>query len=209
MASIVQPAPLRAVRSLRLPGLARVATPRARKFAAVALAVVLLGYGLTLGTRYWNATSQTAELSLRSRELSRALTRPLPSSQAQAAALASAEARAKQIESLFNSATSDTLLTVVADSAAQAGLTLASVTMGEAKAEVFGAVQYQALPMTLVVNGAADSLTGYLSIVRSQYPAVAVSSIRTHRTGATENSRVTLQFYTDPKPVEKPVKKTP
>ena len=210
MATIAQPAAaLRAARSLRLPGLAGLATPRRRKIAAIGFVVALAGYGLMLGARYWNATGQAAGLAERSREMSQAITRPIPSSQAQAAALASAEARVKQIASLFNSATSDTLLTVAAESAAQAGLTLTSVTMGEAKTEVFGAVQYQALPMTLVINGPSDSLSAYLSIIRARYPAVAVGSMRTNRTGAMETSRVSLQFYTAPTAVEKPVKKTP
>ena len=212
MAAILHPAssaPTRAARILRLPPIARAAYPRARKLAGIALTILFLGYIVTLGARYGNASGQAADLSSRSGVLSQAVNRPLPSGQAQASALASAEARAQQIELLFTSATSDTLLTVVSEGAGEAGLTLASVTIGEPKVQVFGAVQYRALPMTLVLSGPADRVPGYLAIIRTRSPAVSVGSIRTHRTGTTETSRVTLQFYADPSPVEKPARKSP
>ena len=173
---------------------------------AVTLAVVLLGYYLVQGWRYWQASGDVSSLTQEISKIQGSINRF-----ARAADKASADTDEQVLEqqrteeelrSLFSEQSVENLMTIVADTAVKAAVNLTSMTPDATQSEIFGELQYQVQPLSIAVEGDTADLYRFLSLLHGNVPVVSVLDIRIANLEGRPSARVQLRFYLSPGPVE-------
>ena len=187
----------RAIEQFRL----RFATSRPWIIIAVIVAAGLFLYFAGQGVRYWQARGDVATLQGDIRRLERA-TGVLPSSaDEQEAKLETKNLQLDALLQLFEYPATDTLMSIVSDTAGVAGLDLVSMTAEEVVIEPRGEFQYRVRPISVVLDGSTADVREFLSVLYNRVPVVVASNARMVNLDTTPSTQIELRFYLSPEPV--------
>ena len=177
------------------------ATSRPWIIIAVIVAAGLFLYFAGQGVRYWQARGDVATLQGDIRRLERA-TGVLPSSaDEQEAKLETKNLQLDALLQLFEYPATDTLMSIVSDTAGVAGLDLVSMTAEEVVIEPRGEFQYRVRPISVVLEGSTADVREFLSVLYNRVPVVVASNARMVNLDTTPSTRIQLRFYLSPEPV--------
>lgn len=142
------------------------------------LAAGLLAYYGLLGARYVNASSSVAALSGRAEVLSREVRATSTGSVPLAPTTPeSAQQRYAAAQARFTYATSDDLIAALVATARQAGVDLASISMGQPTPKTQNGTLYQTQPMTVALQGTLPQLQLFLERFQARVPVTAVATM--------------------------------
>ncbi len=195
----------RAIEQFRL----RLAMSRPWIIIAVILAAGLFLYFAGQGVRYWQARGDNATLQEDIRRLERA-TGVVPSSaDEQEAKLETKNLQLDALLQLFEYPATDTLMSIVSDTAGVAGLDLVSMTAEDVVIEPRGEFQYRVRPISVVLDGSTADVRSFLSVLYDRVPVVVASNARMVNLDTTPSTQIQLRFYLSPEPVPDDTEETP
>ena len=174
---------------------------------------MLVALGLFLyfagqGVRYWQLTGNNSTVRDDIVRLERA-TGPLPASAKEQEA--KLEAKTLQIEALrqlFDYPSTDTLMTIVSDTAGITGLDLVSMTAEDVVIEPRGKLQYRVRPISVIVNGPTAKVREFLSVLYDRVPVVVASNARMVNLDNSPSTQIQLRFYLSPEPIPEEIEET-
>lgn len=187
----------RAIEQFRL----RLARSRPWIIIAVMMAAGLSLYFAGQGIRYWQVTGDNATLQEDIRRLERA-TGVLPSSADEQEA--KLEAKTLQFDALlqlFEYPATDTLMSIVSDTAGVAGLDLVSMTAENVVIVPRGEFQYHVRPISVVLDGSTADVREFLAMLYNRVPVVVASNARMVNLDSAPSTQIQLRFYLSPEPV--------
>ena len=187
----------RAIEQFRL----RLASSRPWIIIAVMMAAGLFLFFVGQGVRYWQVTGDNATLQEDIRRLERA-TGVLPSSADEQEA--KLEAKTLQFDALlqlFEYPATDTLMSIVSDTAGVAGLDLVSMTAEDVVIVPRGEFQYHVRPISVVLDGSTADVRKFLAVLYNRVPVVVASNARMVNLDSTPSTQIQLRFYLSPEPV--------
>ena len=195
----------RAIEQFRL----RLAMSRPWVVIAVIMAAGLFLFFVGQGVRYWQATGDNAILQEDIRRLERA-TGVLPSSAGEQEA--KLEANTLQFDALlqlFEYPATDTLMSIVSNTAGVAGLDLVSMTAEDVVIEPRGALQYRVRPISVVVDGPTGNVREFLSALYELVPVLVASNARMVNLDSVPSTQIQLRFYLSPELIPEEDEDTP
>ncbi|MCH7738411.1 MAG: hypothetical protein IH872_13550 [Chloroflexi bacterium] len=184
------------------------ATSRPWIIVAVLVALGLFLYFAGQGVRYWQLTGNNSTVRDDIVRLERA-TGPLPASAKEQEA--KLEAKTLQIEALrqlFDYPSTDTLMTIVSDTAGITGLDLVSMTAEDVVIEPRGKLQYRVRPISVIVNGPTAKVREFLSVLYDRVPVVVASNARMVNLDNSPSTQIQLRFYLSPEPIPEEIEET-
>jgi len=171
---------------------------------AVVLAVVLLGYYLFQGWRYWQAAGDISSREEAISKSDRNITRMAGIIQSAAKELDSGEVKRQrpvaELRSLFNPKPVENLMAIVAASASKASVDVTTMNPGSPRTEVLGEWQYQVQTLSITVRGATVDLYRFLSLLQTDVPVVSASEVRISGARGSRLAQMDLLFYLGPEP---------
>ncbi|GEM_PF-4647305 len=179
---------------------ARAVVARPWAYACIVAGAVLLCYYASTGFSYWATSRNVDRLEGWRSALIAALADPLPP-----------ETAAVRQESLtvtaspFTYANLDRVLAQVMLAAVDAGVSLVSLEAGDLAPLTEGAVIYQALPLSIAVQGNPDQINALVGELHQRLPVAAVGSLRITSLEALPVAQLQYVVYLSPTPA--PVKK--
>ena len=149
--------------------------------AAVILAVVLLGYFLVQGWRYWQASGNVSSLNREILKLENSTRLMVLQGEQAEAEIESqpleGQLTVEELESLFSHRSAEYLMTIVAATALEAPVELTTINPAPPQIEVLGELQYRAQPIAIAVGGTTDELFRFLSLLHENIPVVSVTDL--------------------------------
>jgi len=175
----------------------------------VIMAAGLFLYFAGQGVRYWQVTGDNATLQEDIRRLERA-TGVLPSSaDEQEAKLAAKNLQFDALLQLFEYPATDTLMSIVSDTARVVGLDLVSMTAEDVVIVPKGEFQYRVRPISVVLDGSTADVREFLAVLYNRAPVVVASNARMVNLESTPSTQIQLRFYLSPEPVPDDDEQTP
>ncbi|MEE8466066.1 MAG: hypothetical protein V3S68_06265 [Dehalococcoidia bacterium] len=185
------------------------ATTRPWVLAAVLVAAALFLYFAGQGVRYWQLSGDNSSVQKDIAQLERA-TGPLPDGDTdQEAKLDAKNVQLESLRQLFEYPSTDTLMSIVSDTAGNSGLDLVSMTAEEVVIEPRGELQYHVRPISVVVDGPTGNVRIFLSALYDLVPVVVASNARMVNLDSSPSTQIQLRFYLSPKPVPEVLEDTP
>jgi len=177
---------------------------------ALLLASALVGYSAYLGARYWGLSRQVAAMDGELSPLSTAGRRLSPSETALAAQLAQQQQRLGELSGLFSFGKAGDVTAVVAATAKEAAVTLASVALGEPQPKVVQGIRYQAQPVAVGLVGKEADVVRFLSLFQEKLPSASITSLQMTSMETAPSAQVQFLVLLSPEPVpEKTPQPTP
>ena len=174
--------------------------------AAVILAVVLLGYFLVQGWRYWQASSDVSSLDRKILNLENStrlmILQGLAATEELESQTLDGQRSVEELEGLFSHRSAETLMTIVAATALEAPVELTAINPGPPQTLVLGELQYRAQPIAISVGGPIDDLFRFLSLLHDNVPVVSVSGLTIGGLGGAPQAQMQLLFHLSPAPIE-------
>ena len=177
---------------------ARLAAAQPWAVAAVIIAVGLSLYLAAQGVRYWQAAASNATAREGIRRLERSIELPLDGSANREARLETRYFRLESLRQLFDYPATDTLMSIVSDTASAAGLDLVSMTAEEVTIEPRGSLQYHVRPISVMMDGPTANVRDFLALLYDRVPVVAASSARIVNLNTSPSTQLRLRFYLSP-----------
>ena len=118
----------------------------------------------------------------------------------QEARAAAKQLRLVNLRRLFEYSTTDTLISVVSDTAREAGLELAALTVEEVTIESLGTLQYDVRHISVIIEGPTDNVQVFLGALYDRVPVVAASNARIVDLDSDPSTQLQLEFYLSPEP---------
>ncbi len=165
--------------------------PLTRPWAALALALgtALLAYYAYLGIRYLDASQDVTSLTGEARRIASALQVAPPNEEALEMEMESETLGLKALDSAFGREGGNDLIAILSQLAHETPVGLTSIAVGEPKPAPFSTAGFTQQSVTLALNGNADGLLRYLSLVHQAVPAMAVTDLHiTFQSGPYEPS---------------------
>lgn len=189
----------------------RLSLAKARPWVIVAALVSmgLLFYFAGQGFRYWQLSGNNNTLREDISRLERATGPLLAGADEQEAKL---EAKTVQLESLlqlFEYPATDTLMSIVSDTAGNTGLDLVSMTAEDVVTEPRGDLQYRVRPISVVVVGPTANVREFLSQLYDLVPVVVASNARMVNLDTSPSTQIELRFYLSPELMPEETEETP
>ena len=179
----------------------QIATARPWVLAAVIVAGGLSLYLAAQGVRYWQVAGNNSSVQKDIGRLERA-TGQLPDHAAQEKARLEINTfRLENLRRLFDYPATDTLMSIVSDTAGTAGLDLVSMTAEDVKIEPRGSLQYRVRPISVILDGPTANIQEFLALLYDRVPVVAASGARIVNLDATPSTQLRLRFYLSPEPI--------
>ena len=173
---------------------------------AVILAVVLLGYLLVQGWRYWQASGDVSSLSQEILKFETSTKLMVLQGEQSEAELESqpleGQRTVDELESIFSHRSAESLMTIVAATALEAPVELTTINPGPPQIKVIGELQYRTQPISISVGGTTDELFRFLSLIHENVPVVSVSDLSIGGLGGSPQAQMLLLFYLSPEPIE-------
>ena len=195
---------------------------------AVILAVVLLGYFLAQGWRYWQASGDVTSLNreiLNSENNTRIMVLAgLAASEELEEQPTAGQRTIEELQRLFSHRSAEDLMTIVAATAVEAAVELTAINPGDLQFKVLGELQYQVQPIVVSVAGTQGStlngrtppetllpsaaniftadLFRFLTLLHENVPVVSVSGLTISGLGGSPLAQMQLLFYLSPTPIE-------
>ena len=173
---------------------------------AVILAVVLLGYFLVQGWRYWQASGDVSSLNqeiLDSENSTRLMIlRGLAASEEREDQKATGQRAIEELNSLFSHRSAEKLMTAVAATAEEAAVELTAINPAPSQIEVLGELRYEVQPIAISVGGTTTNLFRFLSLLHENIPVVSVSDLTISSLNDSPLAQMLLLFYLSPTPIE-------
>lgn len=175
---------------------------------AVALTVGLFLYFAAQGARYWQAAGNASSAREEIARLERA-TGPVSEDRTiQQALLASQRLRLENLHRLFDYPSTDTLMSIVSETAAAAGLGLVSMSVETEKIEPLTTFEYHVQPILVSVNGPTANVQEFLAALYDRVPVVVASNATMANLVDVPLTRLLLRFYLSPERISKADKET-
>ena len=166
--------------------------------AMLLLAAGVLGYYAVLGARYWSASQRVEALTGQVQQLTAAQKRTaLPATHVVST---SPERRLEELRGLFAYSSTDDMIAIVSSTARETGVSLVSVSVGEAQPKPQGNVKYQAPPLSLRLQGGTDAIYRFLARLQEVASSVTVTDIRLTSLDGLPLAQVQMLFYLSPEP---------
>ncbi|MBI4340329.1 MAG: hypothetical protein HY680_10340 [Chloroflexi bacterium] len=182
---------------------------RARAWAVVlaVVALCLVAFYAFLGLRYWQVSARLSDLASRAQAAS-GVPQDAPLTEEVLAQHSAAQGlQLAEVTALFSYPETAQLTAMLITSAEEAGAVLLSVTVGETSPLVQGGVQYQAMPMTVTLQGSPESVSHFLSLVQASAPTASVTGVRFSGLEADPLAQMQLTVHLSPRAI--PPKKGP
>ena len=187
----------------------RLARSRPWIVIAVMMAAGLFLYSAGQGVRYWQVTGDNSTLQEDIRRLERATGVLPPSADEQEAKLAAKALQFDALLQLFEYPATDTLMSIVSDTAGVAGLDLVSMTAEDVVIVPRGEFQYRVRSISVVLDGSTADVREFLAVLYNRVPVVVASNARMVNLDSTPSTQIQLRFYLSPEPVPDDDKQTP
>lgn len=173
--------------------------PRLWVVVAVALTIIVLGYYVVLGGRFFGARGQIVFLTSRIGQLTAETSRPLPNESALLETMDGLIAEREAELPKFEYRETDELLSIISDTALVTRVDVTVVSMGDIEPEVIRGVIYQVQPAGITVKGETLRIYQFLDALRATLPVTEVQELRLSiaDTGDAQ-AQVNLLFYMDP-----------
>ena len=184
------------------------ATTRPWIIVAVVVAAGLVLYFAGQGVRYWQLTGDNSAVRDDIARLERA-TGPLPEGASDQET--KLDAKISQLESLhqlFEYPATDTLMSIVSETAGNSGLDLVSMTAEDVVIEPRGALQYRVRPISVVVDGPTGNVREFLSALYELVPVLVASNARMVNLDTSPSTQIQLRFYLSPERVPDEIEET-
>ena len=173
---------------------------------AVILAVVLLGYFLVQGGRYWQASDDVSALDREILNLENSTRLMILSGIAASEELEAqptvGQRTIEELNSLFGERSAESLMTEVAAMAVEAAVELTAINPSPSELRVLGELQYHVRPIAISVGGSTANLFRFLSLLHENIPVVSVSDLTISALGVSPLAQMLLRFYLSPSPIE-------
>ena len=179
----------------------RLARSRPWIVIAVMMAAGLFLYSAGQGVRYWQVTGDNSTLQEDIRRLERATGVLPPSADEQEAKLAAKALQFDALLQLFEYPATDTLMSIVSDTAGVAGLDLVSMTAEDVVIVPRGEFQYRVRSISVVLDGSTADVREFLAVLYNRVPVVVASNARMVNLDSTPSTQIQLRFYLSPEPV--------
>ena len=184
-----------------------IAAARPWVVAAVIVAAGLFLYFATQGVRYWKTAGENTAARDEIGRLERE-TGPQPTGAAEADPwYAAKQLRLNNLYRLFEYPGTDTLMSIVSDTAGDSDLALVSMTAEDVTIEPSGTLQYHVRPITVIIDGPTGNVQDFLATLHDRVPVVAASDARMVNLDTDPSTQLRLRFYLSPEPIpeEEPV----
>ena len=173
---------------------------------AVILAVVLLGYFLVQGFRYWQASGDTSSLDREILDLENStrlmILRGLAASEELEEETAEGQRSIEELNSLFSQRSAENLMTAVAATAVEAEVELTAINPSASQIKLLGELQYYVQPIGISVEGGTTELFRFLTLLHENIPVVSVSELSIGSLSDSPLAQMQLLFYLAPAPIE-------
>ena len=178
-----------------------IAKTRPWVLVAFVLAVALFLFFAAQGVRYRQASGNVSSAREEIGRLERA-TAPISEDQiVQEALLAAKRLRLENLHRLFDYPTTDTLMSIVSETAREAGLDLVSMTVERVKIEPRETLQYHVQPISVTIDGPAANVQMFLAALYDRVPVVVASAPTMVNLDADPSTKLQLRFYLSPEPI--------
>ena len=175
-------------------------------WAASMIAVVLLGYFLVQGWRYWQASSDVSSLNSQIRKLDGNIKLLGEAGELAAAGAgtnsSNGQRSGEELRTLFSPRSAETLMARVAETALKAGVDLTAMTPGAQSPTVLGELQYEVQALSISLQGATTDLFRFLSLLQKKVPVVTASQFSISGVNVFTTAQIQLLFYFSPEPIE-------
>ena len=165
---------------------------------AVLLATLVVGYYGILGARYLKVSQELPSLTIQMQQLAKGARGQAPEEQLVMTELESLQLRLGKLRSLFDYPETDDLMAIMADTAEEIPVTLRSITIGDASAEVLNGTEFQVQPVNITVKGRSSSIYEFLALLQEKIPVIAVTSIRLSDIDARPTGQIEFVVYLSP-----------
>ena len=176
---------------------------------AVILAVGLFLYFAGQGVRWWQANGDNATLRGEIGRLERSTGQLPAGANQQEAKLESKTAQLESLLQLFEYPATDTLMSIVSDTAVVVDLNLVSMTAEDVVIEPRGDLRYRVRPISVVMDGPTANVRDFLSVLHERIPVVVASNARMVNLDSVPSTQITLRFYLSPEPILQEDEDTP
>ena len=166
---------------------------------ALILGVLLFGYYILLGMRYFNASNQIESSNSEISDLRVGLRRVPPKEEELKAEVESFKQELEVTYGLFKLLESDDLVTILTTTAQETSVNLQKVVSADTAPKILGEIQYSTQPMVLTLQGKTVDIYGFLSLLQRKIPVVQVIDITLTGLEALPTAQVQLLFYFAPK----------
>ena len=160
----------------------------------------MLAYDASLGLRYWDGLSRGTAAQTEARAL-------LASARPPSGAMAELEAQLAPSEALLESRSAgfayehtDELIELVAATARETGVALASINVAEAGRRAAGPLSYGVLALTIRVSGSTQSIYGFVDALSEAAPGMRVRSARLGNLSGAPWASFEIDVPLDPEP---------
>ena len=150
------------------------------------------------GAVYWQASGSNSSLRSEIDILEKSIDQFPSGLEEQEARLEVDNFRLETLRSLFDYPATDTLMSIVSDTADAAGLDLISMTADESGIEQRGSLLYRVRPISVVMDGPTASVQLFLSLIYDRVPVVAVSGFRIIDLNVDPSVQLQLRFFLSP-----------
>lgn len=175
---------------------------------AIIAAVGLLVFFVAQGAVYWQASGSNSSLRSEIDILEKSIDQFPSGLEEQEARLEVDNFRLETLRSLFDYPATDTLMSIVSDTADAAGLDLISMTADESGIEQRGSLLYRVRPISVVMDGPTASVQLFLSLIYDRVPVVAVSGFRIIDLNVDPSVQLQLRFFLSPELVPEEAEET-
>ena len=177
------------------------ATTRPWVIIAVLAAAALFLYFAGQGVRYWQLSGDNSSVRDGIARLERATGASPEGAADQEAKLDAKRVQLDSLRQLFEYPATDTLMSIVSDTANSSGLNLISMTAEEVVIEPRGELQYRVRPISVVVDGPIGNVREFLSALYDLVPVVVASNAKMVNLDTSPSTQIQLRFYLSPEPV--------
>ena len=187
----------------------RLASSRPWVIVAVIVAAGLFLYFAGQGVRWWQASGENATLRDEIGRLERSAGQLPAGANQQEAKLETKTAQLESLLQLFEFPATDTLMSIVSDTAANVGLNLVSMTAQDVVIEPRGDLQYLVRPISVVMDGPTANVRDFLTVLYERVPVVVASNARMVNLDTSPSTQIQLRFYLSPESVPEQDEDTP
>ena len=168
---------------------------------AIIVAVGLLVFFVAQGTLYWQASGSNSSVQAEIDSLEKAIKQFPSGLEEQEAQLEAANLRLETMRLLFDYPATDTLMSIVSDTAGVVGLDLVSMTADDVVIVPKGEFQYRVRPISVVLDGSTADVREFLAVLYNRAPVVVASNARMVNLDSNPSTQIQLRFYLSPEPV--------
>ena len=178
-----------------------IGTKRPWVVVAIALAAGLSIYFAAQGARYWQATGNISSVREDIGRLERVAGRQKAVTTDREARLTSKQIRLANLHRLFDYPTTDTLMSIVSETAGKTGLYLGSMTVDKVQIQPFETLQYHVQPIAVTINGPTANVREFLAALYDRTAIVVASDAKMSNLNDEPTTKLQLRFYLSPEPI--------